>query len=139
MYALSRVPFTRLFPIARAVLIKIKTMSVPMVATEGFYDRPPARPEVAPQPQPLPLTVIREMLLMLDSLTIAGQRHLMEKVVRFVEQQLPRARSCLSRRNHGAVESIVKQLRFESERVVPDVCAFSRGAQSLLALLVALE
>lgn len=110
-----------------------------MLATEGLYDCPPARAEVAPQPQPLPLTVIREMLLMLDSLTIAGQRHLMEKVVRFVEEQLPRARSSLTRRNLGAIESTVQQLRRESERVVPNVCAFSRGAQSLLALLVALE
>jgi hypothetical protein len=129
----------RLFRIAAAVLIKIRTMSVPMVATEGFYDGPPARAEVAPQPQPLPLTVIREMLLMLDSLTIAGQRHIMEKVVRFVEEQLPRARSSLSRRNLGAIEAIMKQLRHESDRLVPDVSVFSRGAQSLLALLVALE
>lgn len=110
-----------------------------MVATEGFYDRPPARAEVEPQPRHVPLTVIREMLLMLDSLTIAGQRHLMEKVVRFVEEQLPHARSRLSRRNLSALDAIVGQLRHESDRLVPDVAVFSRGAHTLLALLVALE
>jgi hypothetical protein len=121
-------------------------MSVPMVATEMLYDRRPPREaeretqrderDEAPR---LPLSVIREMLLMLDSLTIAGQRHLMEKVVHFVDEQLPRAAAGLSRRNQAAIEALVRQLRHESDRLVPDVCAFSRGAESLLALLVALE
>ncbi len=112
-------------------------MSVPMVATEVVFDRRVVRAE--PEPKPVPLTVIHEMLLMLDSLTIAGQRHLMEKVVRFVEDQLPRVRSGLGRRNLSAIETLVKQLRRESDRLVPDVSAFSRGAETLLALLVALE
>jgi hypothetical protein len=109
-----------------------------MVATEGLYERrPPVRTE--PERTHVPLTVIREMLLMLDSLTIAGQRHLMEKVVRFVEDQLPRVRAGVGRRNLTGIESIVKQLQRESDRLVPDVAAFSRGAEALLALLVALE
>lgn len=112
-------------------------MSVPMVATEVVFDRRPVRTE--PERKQVPLTVIREMLLMLDSLTIAGQRHLMEKVVRFVEDQLPRIGASLGRRNLGAIETLVNQLRRESDRLVPDVAAFSRGAETLLALLVALE
>ena len=113
-------------------------MSVPMVATEIAYERrPAARPES--ERKPVPLMVIREMLLMLDSLTIAGQRHLMEKVVHFVEDQLPRVTAGVGRRNLSGIEAIVKQLRRESDRLVPDVSAFSRGAESVLALLVALE
>lgn len=114
-------------------------MSVPMVATEVLYERLPVRAEPPRPRKHVPLTVIREMLLMLDSLTIAGQRHLMEKVVRFAEEQLPRITSGVGRRNLSAVETIVNQLRRESERMVPNVVAFSRGAESLLALLVALE
>jgi len=114
-------------------------MSVPMVASEVVYDRrPPIRSE-EPERKHVPLTVVREMLLMLDSLTIAGQRHLMEKVVRFVQDQLPRLGTSLGRRNLGGIETIVKQLERESDRLVPDVSAFSRGAEALLALLVALE
>ena len=113
-------------------------MSVPMVATEVVYDRrPPVRAE--PEHKPVPLTVIREKLLMLDSLTIAGQRHLMEKVVRFVADQLPRMGASVGRRNLSGIEAIVKQLQRESDRLMPDVSAFSRGAEALLALLVALE
>ncbi|MES1208716.1 MAG: hypothetical protein ABUS79_22490 [Pseudomonadota bacterium] len=42
-------------------------------------------------------------------------------------------------RLQAAVDAIIKQLRHESDRLVPDVCAFSRGAESLLALVAALE
>ena len=113
-------------------------MSVPMVASEVAYDRrPPVRTET--EHKPIPLTVIREMLLMLDSLTIAGQRHLMEKVVHFVRDQLPKVAARFGRRNLSGIEALVKQLQRESDRLVPDVSAFSRGAEALLALLVALE
>ncbi|HVT08377.1 MAG TPA: hypothetical protein VHO67_13040 [Polyangia bacterium] len=115
-------------------------MSVPMVATEVVRERlPPIRADVDRGSRNLPLPVIREMLLMLDSLTIAGQRHLMEKVVKFVEEEVPRTAVGLSRRNQAAVDAIIDQLRRESDRLVPDVCAFTRGAESLLALVAALE
>ena len=114
-------------------------MTVPMVATEVVRERVPGRVEPEPPPPRLPLSVIREMLVMLDSLTIAGQRHLMEKVVRFVDDQVPRLSASVGRRNHSAVETILEALRHESDRLVPDVAVFSRGAESLLALLAALE
>ena len=114
-------------------------MTVPMVAAEVVRERLPGRAEPEPRPARLPLSVIREMLVMLDSLTIAGQRHLMEKVVHFVEEQVPRLAASVSRRNHAAVATILEELRRESDRLVPDVAAFSRGAESLLALLAALE
>lgn len=114
-------------------------MTVPMVATEVVRERLPGPPESEPPPRRLPLSVIREMLVMLDNLTIAGQRHLMEKVVHFVEEQVPRLTVAVSRRNHAAVATILEGLRRESDRLVPDVAAFSRGAESLLALLAALE
>jgi hypothetical protein len=114
-------------------------MSVSMVATEVVRERLPGRAESEPPPPRLPLSVIREMLVMLDSLTIAGQRHLMEKVVHFVEEQIPRLATAVSRRNHAAVATILDGLRHESDRLVPDVAAFSQGAESLLALLAALE
>jgi len=113
-------------------------MTVPMVATEVVRERLPTAESEPPVPR-LPLSVIREMLVMLDSLTIAGQRHLMEKVVHFVEEQVPRLSASVSRRNHAAVGTILDGLRRESDRLVPDVAVFSQGAESLLALLAALE
>jgi hypothetical protein len=114
-------------------------MTVPMVAAEVARERLPGPAETEPPPPRLPLSVIREMLVMLDNLTIAGQRHLMEKVVHFVEEQVPRLATSVSRRNHAAVATILEELHHESDRLVPDVAAFSRGAESLLALLAALE
>ena len=114
-------------------------MTVPMVAAEVVRERLPSPAEPEPPPPRLPLSVIREMLVMLDNLTIAGQRHLMEKVVHFVEEQVPRLTASVSRRNSATVATILEGLRRESDRLVPDVAAFSRGAESLLALMAALE
>lgn len=114
-------------------------MSVSMIAAEIVRDTRVTRPDGERYGRYLPLPVIREMLLMLDSLTIAGQRHLMEKVVHFVEGQLPRVAVTLTRRNQLAVSTLLQELRHQSDRLVPDVATFSRGAESLLALLMALE
>jgi hypothetical protein len=81
------------------------------------------------------LSVIREMLGMLDTITIAGQRHLMEKVVTFVE---PHARAAVIRpsaRRRDMLFELVVQLRKESERLVPDSARFTAHAENLIALL----
>ena len=81
------------------------------------------------------LSVIREMLGMLDTLTIAGQRHVMEKVVSFVDTC---ARAPAVRPTPGHRETLfelVLQLRKESERLVPDSLRFAERAEDLIALL----
>jgi len=82
-----------------------------------------------------PLSVIREMLGMLDTLTIAGQRHLMEKVVGFVEACARAAVTHPNARRRETVFELVVQLRKESERLVPDSLRFTAQAEKLMALL----
>lgn len=82
-----------------------------------------------------PLSVVREMLGMLDTLTIAGQRHLMEKVVGFVELFARAAVTHPNARRREALFDLVSELRKESERLVPDALRFTERAENLIALL----
>jgi len=81
------------------------------------------------------LATIRQMLASLDTLTIAGQRHLMTKVLAFVEdhaqRMVHRAGSC----THSALRDDLALLRHESERPLPSTAAFGERAERLLALL----
>jgi hypothetical protein len=78
---------------------------------------------------------IREMLATLDTLTVAGQRHLMTKVIAFVDGQVARA---IQRAGHGDRSMLLEQvalLRRESDRQLPSVPAFGERAERLIALL----
>ena len=81
------------------------------------------------------LATIRQMLASLDTLTIAGQRHLMTKVLAFLDSHVDRL---IHQAGHGKRSMLLEQLvllRRESDRQLPSVPAFGERAESLLALL----
>ena len=92
-----------------------------------------ARPfEVSPARQ---LSTIREMLETLDTLTMAGQRHIMGKVVSFIRDngsQLAHLMGCC---DDGLVGDLLTRLALESERVAPDARRFGQQANNLVDLL----
>jgi hypothetical protein len=81
------------------------------------------------------LTTIRQMLATLDTLTIAGQRHLMTKVIAFVDIQVERAIQRTGTEDDGTLVEQLALLRRESDRQVPSVPAFGERAERLIAFL----
>ena len=81
------------------------------------------------------IAVIREMLATFESLTVAGQRHVMEKVVSFVDARARGAAGRMSHRNRVTLSELLTQLQKESQRMMPDPCGFARRAENLIALL----
>jgi hypothetical protein len=81
------------------------------------------------------LSVVREMLTTLETLTIPGRHYVMQKVVGFAQDQATRASSRVSRRNRQALADSIELLKRESSRPLPDSVGFSEHADSLIALL----
>jgi hypothetical protein len=90
-------------------------------------------PLLAPAPSPATLAIAGEMVGTLETLTNAGQRHLMAKVVTFIEGHLATAVPGARERQRAA--ALLTQLKRESERPSPDVAAFRGHADTLIALL----
>jgi hypothetical protein len=84
------------------------------------------------------LGVVREMLPTLDTVSAAGQHHIMSKVVAFIEQQAAGVGRSLSRRNQEMFAELLEHLTHESQRLLPDVQVFTNRAESLLVFLGAL-
>ena len=96
----------------------------------------PVPPLLASAASPSRLAVAREMLETLETLTNAGQRHLMAKVVTFVRGQV----SAAARERPRAVAfQLLTELQRQSERPSPDLAAFRTVAETLLALLAPLR
>jgi hypothetical protein len=93
-------------------------------------------PLLGPATSPSNLAVAGEMLAMLETLTNAGQRHLMAKVVTFIEGHIAKATPGVRDRQRAA--ALLTQLRRESERPSPEVAAFRAHAERLIALLAPL-
>ncbi|HVT08464.1 MAG TPA: hypothetical protein VHO67_13475 [Polyangia bacterium] len=83
------------------------------------------------------LRVIREMLRMLDTVTTAGQHHLMNKVIAFVEGQVEQVAANASGASRAALAELMAQLRNDAHGLVPDAARFTRHTESLIDLLVA--
>jgi hypothetical protein len=81
------------------------------------------------------LTTVRQMLATLDTVTIASQRHLMTKVLAFVDGQVERAIKHAGAGNRGMLLDQLALLRRESDRQLPSVPAFGERAESSVALL----
>jgi hypothetical protein len=81
------------------------------------------------------IAVVQEMLTTLDTLTVAGQRHTMEKVVRFISDAIEGLSPTVGLRNRCTLADMLAQLAHESERVSPGVQLFRWSADSLLELL----
>jgi hypothetical protein len=85
------------------------------------------------------LSVIPEMLATLGTLTTAGQRHTIGKVMTFIEDQVRHAISKVGRRNQAAVAELMEHLKQESERLHPDPASVSRHATILMTLIAAVQ
>jgi hypothetical protein len=90
---------------------------------------PPAATELRDKEQ---LAVVVEMMDSIDTLTIAGQRHMMMKVVRFLERQLVLVRAGERR---PLVFRSLGRLAHEAERQTPNPRAFNRRAAVLVSLI----
>lgn len=81
------------------------------------------------------VSTIREMLRLLDTQTIAGQRHLMAKVVALVGPHIEQAIRHVGPGNRRIVVEQLALLRSEAARPFPSVAMFGRRADGLLTLL----
>ena len=83
------------------------------------------------------LATIRQMVASLETVTIAGQRHLMTKVLDFVDGQVARTIAGAGRGNGHMLLQQLTLLRNETGRPLPSVPAFGERAETLIALLAA--
>ncbi|HVU34660.1 MAG TPA: hypothetical protein VHE61_14595 [Opitutaceae bacterium] len=81
------------------------------------------------------MLTIREMLANLDTLTIAGQQHLMNRVAAFIEGQVTEVPRGAGGANRRMLTEQLELLKHESGRPLPSVSAFRRRADNLLDLL----
>jgi hypothetical protein len=98
----------------------------------------PVVPLLAPAASPGRLAVAREMLATLETLTNAGQRHLMEKIVALIEGHVVATALRARERRRGAALQLSTLLKRESERRSPRAAAFRGYAERLIALLTPL-
>jgi hypothetical protein len=123
-----------------------------MMSLSTFDTDQPLKPVPAEDPPPIPArvrgndspslswqpSVIRGMLSTLDTLTAAGQHHVMSKIIRYLGHEATHARRSLSHGNQHAFAELLGHLTEESERLWPDIRAFSRRVEGLMALLAAI-
>jgi hypothetical protein len=81
------------------------------------------------------LAIVRQMVATLDTATIAGQRHLMAKVLAFIDGQVDRAISFAAPENQDVLLARLRLLRSEASRQLPSVPVFGERTESLIALL----
>ena len=78
---------------------------------------------------------IRWMVQTIDTLTLAGQRHELQKIVGLLEEEAIQGRSnaCVSRLE--TIESLLAAMRHEVGRLSPDVRSFAARAESLIGVV----
>jgi hypothetical protein len=132
--------FCALFPAqdpgegAEPLVAKTSTMNPPTASFFVDSIPPPAAAPFVADTSSSRLAVAREMLVTLETLTNAGQRHLMAKVVTFIEGQVGESPAARDRQRATAAQMLV-QLRRESDRPFPEVAAFRSRAEGLIKLL----
>ena len=75
------------------------------------------------------------MVATLDTLTRAGQQHVIGKVVAVVRDQVRRAAPLVSRREREILAGLVADMARESDRLSPDLSVFTPRAEKLIELL----
>lgn len=81
------------------------------------------------------VSVLGDMVATLDTLTTAGQHHVIGKVVAVVRDQVRRAAPLVSRREREMLAGLVEEMARESDRVSPDLAVFTPRAERLIGLL----
>ena len=107
--------------------------SRPFGAGAGTLEGFPPPPALNPQIFVSELAVIGEMLGMLESLTNAGQQHVMTKIVGFIQGKV--ASGTIARRaDRARVAELLERVRQESARPLPAVDAFRDAVARVLAV-----
>ena len=81
------------------------------------------------------VSVLGDMVATLDTLTTAGQQHVIGKVVAVVRDQVQRAAPLVSRREREILAGLVEEMARQSDRVSPDLSVFTPRAERLIGLL----
>ena len=80
------------------------------------------------------LQIVRGMIESIDALTLAGQRHETAKIVRVLDGEVSECAEAEDERSE-IIAMLLRQLRAEARRLMPDVCGFAACAQALLGLV----
>ena len=81
------------------------------------------------------VSVLGDMVATLDTLTTAGQHHVIGKVVAIIRDQVQRAAPLVSRREREILDGLVEEMKQQSDRVSPDLSVFTPRAERLIGLL----
>jgi hypothetical protein len=81
---------------------------------------------------------VREMLAALETATLAGQHHLMKKVLGVLGQEAFRSQGRIAEPQRRALANSIDALAREASRRAPDEAAFARTAAALVDGLPAL-
>jgi hypothetical protein len=81
------------------------------------------------------VSVLGDMVATLDTLTTAGQQHIIGKVLAVVRDQVQRAAPLVTRREREILAGLVEEMAHESDRVSPDLSVFTPRAERLFGLL----
>jgi hypothetical protein len=92
-------------------------------------------PEPAPPTFNEKITMIRQMVANLDTLTLAGQRHDMKKILDFLEEHVLRAMRGASLGNRRMLAEQLEVLKRAHDQRSPAVPAFSDRVLSLIAMI----
>jgi hypothetical protein len=95
---------------------------------------------VEPQPStdnPVDLAVVGEILADIVTATVAGQRYLMGKTIKFLERELTSVARALTERQRSVFARWLLELGRQAGRIVPNVRAFNRRAQILTDFVAA--
>lgn len=95
---------------------------------------------VEPQPSadsPVDLAVVGEILADIVTATVAGQRYLMGKTIKFLERELTSVARALTERQRSVFARWLLELGRQASRIVPNVRAFNRRAQILTDFVAA--
>jgi hypothetical protein len=77
------------------------------------------------------LDAVKEILVALETATVAGQQYLMGKVLGLLQKEAPPRDSWVSDRQWRQISSALEELAREATRLAPDAAAFSRQATHL--------
>lgn len=78
---------------------------------------------------------IRSMVRSIDTLTLAGQRHELNKIVGLLEEEVVSGRSHDSTSRLETIESLLAALRQEARRLLPDVRSFAAQAEIVIGVM----
>ena len=75
------------------------------------------------------------MVQSIDTLTLAGQRHELKKIVALLEDEIISGCGSVCTSRAEAIDSLLGALRQEASRLLPDVTSFVARAEALITFV----